>query len=164
MYLHRYTKNNKKPIWKYKNMHLCKLSLTHFNFLRQPWILYSFSTLQSCLNSSREKSWLFFQLGTLCKNSLRKLSMTHFNFLRPSWILSSFTTILSTQNCSRKKWLFFQCVYEFYLRWLQNSLVNLLMVRLNINTTMTLFVGYSRLRNKRTPLNKRSPWNIWLKQ
>ena len=101
-------KNNKKPIWKYKNMHLCKLSLTHFNFLRQPWILYSFSTLQSCLNSSRQKSWLFFQLGTLCKNSLRKLSMTHFNFLRPSWILSSFTTILSTQNCSRKKWLFFQ--------------------------------------------------------
>ena len=23
---------------------------------------------------------------------------------------------------------------------------------------------YSRLRNKRTPLNKRSPWNIWQKQ
>ena len=55
-----------------------------------------------------EISWLFFQLGTLCKNSLRKLSMTHFNFLRPSWILSSFTTILTTQKCSRKKWLFFQ--------------------------------------------------------
>ena len=23
---------------------------------------------------------------------------------------------------------------------------------------------YSRLRNKRSPLNKRSPWNIWQKQ
>ena len=25
-------------------------------------------------------------------------------------------------------------------------------------------IWYSRLRNKRSPLNKRSPWNIWEKQ
>ena len=27
-----------------------------------------------------------------------------------------------------------------------------------------IFFAYSRVRNKRTPLNKHSPWNIWQKQ
>ena len=26
------------------------------------------------------------------------------------------------------------------------------------------YCNYSRVRNKRTPLNKHSPWNIWQKQ
>ena len=145
MYLHRYTKNNKKPIWKYENMHLCKLSLTQFNFLRQPWILYSFSTLQSCQNSSRDKLVIF-----SIRNTLQKFATQtqHDAFQFFASILNSFIIYYHpeyTKLWQKKIGYFFNyehCVYEFYLRWLQKSLVNLLMVCLNINTTMTLFVGY----------------------
>ena len=86
--------------------------VTKYQYCQIPFILYR------VVKTHPDKSWLFFQLGTLCKNSLRKLSMTHFfNFLRPSWILSSFTTNLSTQNCGRKKMVIFSIRNTMYMNF-----------------------------------------------
>ena len=55
------------------------------------------------------------------------------------------------------------CLIFLHSFWFFSSSKSLFLTSKTSNTALPNILKYSRVRNKRTPLNKHSPWNIWQK-